>query len=389
MGEDLEKISAKRNNFIIFASVVFWFIALLYGTGFGAMLGLYEKTIIVLCLCMAYQMIVKKQFKGVKKATVLFAFVILVQNLYTNIVYGENFLYYAAMYIIPILYSLYTVDEKQMRTIGMIYGCGGGAVLVVANFTNYFSGWDGNSVSLICFFSYAAFIASLFDVKKKEHQHRIIAYSCIYFMLLLTLNSRSCILFSMFLLLCELGVLNVKNVVNRNRIMFFLVLPLIIAILIVAIKDMPFISIVNEWSKEHFNGKSIFSGRDELWSRGVEIWKKHPIFGTGTFSSNWHNSAVAAITGAGTVGYFIWVYMINSVLQNACNHIDDDIIVGTVVAFLVVWLQQAVEQGLIGTRGNPLIFVLLGLILARTNTLEKEDNLKIADGEADGEQVDV
>ena len=367
----------KKNNWpIVAVSIALWFVSLLAGTGIGAVYGVYEKAMFIVLSCYAYQTVIKGQFKRINKSTVILLFILILQNLYTHLLHGNDFIGYLEIYAIPILYSLMTVDEKQMRIIGLTYGIGGGVILLAANFTRIFSGWDGNSVSMICFFSYAVFIASMFDVKKKEHQQRINIYSCIYFILLWTLNSRSCILFSVFLLLCEIGIVPVRSQIKKNNMLGWLLVPLIIAITVSIVSNPEFNASMNEWSVEHF-GKSLYSGRDSLWVNGFEAWSKYPIFGTGSVAIRWHNSAVSCLVGAGCVGYFIWIYAIHGMLVKACKYTNDNIIFGTVTAFLAVWLQQSFELGIISTHGNPVILVLLGLILARTNTLNKKKTQRI------------
>lgn len=367
-------IETRKNKWLIIASsTALWFVALLNGTGIGEAYDIYNKTMTVLLFCLFYQIVFNGQFRNVKKSTAICILIIILQNLYTKFAYGQNYAEYLEIYIIPILYSLFIIDEKQMRTIGLIYGIGGGAVLVVANYTKYFAGWDGNSVSQICFFSYAVFIASMFDIKKREHQQRIVIYSCIYFVLLFTLNSRSCMLFSAFLLLCELGIIPARSTINKYSILVWLLVPLIIAVTITLLSNAEVIDSLNKWSQGKF-GKTIFSGRDNLWQRGFQLWKSYPILGTGSLIMRWHNSAVSCLVGAGSVGYIIWIYVIRDILVKACKYIEDNLIFGTLVSFLAVWLQQSVELGIISTRGNPVIFVLLGLILARTNTLRKKEN---------------
>ena len=364
-------LEKKSNWTIVIVSVAFWFVSLLGGTGIGSTYKVYDRAMLVVFICFGYQLFVKKRFKEIKKSTLICIFILLAQNLYTQVMFNKNFIGYIEIYMIPILYSLTTVDEKQMRWIGLIYGIGGGMILVAANYTKYFAGWDGNSVSMNCFFSYAVFIASLFDVQKKEHQQRIIIYSLVYFALLWTLVSRSCILFSAFLLLCELGVIPAKKVIKKDKMLLWLLVPLFIAATIAMVSYPEVHASLNEWSQEHFN-KTLYSGRDFLWIKGFKRFFEHPILGTGSLKSRWHNSAISALVGTGIVGYVIWIYAIRGILVKACEYIDDNIIFGTVTAFLAIWLQQSAELGIISTHGTPVIFVLLGLILARTNTLKKE-----------------
>lgn len=373
------KGSAQKNTWLItIVSVSLWFVSLLSNTGVGHAHNIYGKTAVILIFCLFYQLFFNGQFRETEKAMAVLIFIILFQNLYTHLMYKQHFLEYALIYAIPVLYSIYTVDEKQMRNIGMVYGIGGGIILLVANYTKYFAGWDGNTVSQICFFSYSVFVASIFDINKKEHQQRIVIYSLIYFVLLWTLHSRSCILFSIVLLLCGLGAIPVRSFISKGNIIIWLLVPLIVAIVIVSINNAEFVEILNKWSLQHFS-KPMFNGRDSIWSRGMRIWAEHPLFGIGTFNMNWHNSAIACLSGAGIVGYFIWIYVIRKILVSACEYLDDNIALGTVTAFIIVWMQQSVEQGMIGVHGNPVIFVLLGLVLARTNTLRKQEDEKSLD----------
>ena len=366
-------VTKKDNSIVLYSSVILWFISVFNGTGIDHVYNIYGKTAAILVLCVLYQLIFNGKFRETEKTMAVLIFIILFQNLYTHLLYKQDFFGYVLIYAIPILYSSYTINEKQMRAIGMVYGIGGGIILIFANFTKYFAGWDGNTVSQTCFFSYAVFIAAVFDIDKKEHQRLIVTYSIIYFVLLWTLHSRSCIIFSVALLLCGLNIINTRSFINKSNIIIWLLVPLIIALVIISISNAEYIEVLNKWSLEHFS-KSIFNGRDSIWSRGIRIWAEHPLFGIGTFNMNWHNSAIACLSGAGIVGYSIWIYIIRKILADACKYVDDNINIGTVTAFIIVWMQQSVEQGMIGVRANPAILVLLGLVLARTNTLRKKDN---------------
>ena len=152
--------------------------------------------------------------------------------------------------------------------------------------------------------------------------------------------------------------------------MLILLFPLIVAIGIVLIKDLPVVEAVNDWSYNVFN-KPIFNGRDIIWERGFKTWIKSPFIGNGNMNYGvYHNSAITSLVGAGGIGYIILIGVCYKLLSHAVKWINDSVVYGLATAFLIVWMQQSVELGMISSEPNIIPYMILGLLYARINTLE-------------------
>lgn len=119
---------------------------------------------------------------------------------------------------------------------------------------------------------------------------------------------------------------------------------------------LPKISILNELSRKYTN-KNFFSGRSELWQKGIEVLKEHFIFGIGTsFNSSYitgqelsmHNLDIRILLEVGIVGYFLFViyfiFLIKRVRALDIEKINKDIFIGILISIL---FQQTFEISLI------------------------------------------
>ena len=292
--------------------------------------------------------------------------------IYTYFIYNKTILEYVWLYLLAFLLGKQNVSDKILNLIGLIYGILGAIILIVANSTSVFAGWDGNGISMIAFFSYAMFAATRFNAKSRKSMIILSIYSIVYFYGLDIFDSRSSILFSIILLLSSFNIIPIKRVLSSNILrLFLLFMPLIIAIIVVGIRNTDIIVQLNRWSITTFN-KTIFNGRDEIWYYGFKIFKEHILFGNGDLAGNWHNSALTCLIGTGIVGYSVWIFSINYVYINIKSYLDDQYILGFATAFMMIWLQQSLELGLIQTRGQIVPFVVLGIMCARANTLRRE-----------------
>ena len=360
---------SREGPLVIIVSILLWLDSLLYVAGIGRAYDLYGRTIKIAFVCFLYQWFLKKRFPVINSSTFLIFMWLILDNAYTTIRFNQNYLEYAAIYCIVIVYSIWSVSKKQMFIISLLCGIAGGAVLAVANYTKFFAGWDGNTVSNVAFFGYTVFAAGFANIRNKKYKIFLIIYSCVYFIWLQTLGARNAMLFSILLMLCVFKIIPLKKLLTEKSILFILLIPLIIAVLVVLVTNMPFVDHLNLWSIRHFK-KSLFGGRDALWEKGFRHWKEHFIFGEGKLRYNWHNSAVACLVATGTPGYIAWIYMIRKFCVKAYKKIDDDVVLGILSSFLIIWLQQSVEQGIMIDQGMPIIFCLLGLMLARVNALD-------------------
>ncbi len=285
---------------------------------------------------------------------------------------GNTYLEYLRIFLIFIPVSLFPVTDKALFLISLIYGAFGMAVLIIANFTSLFSGWDGNSISLNAFFAYTTFIIAFSNMRNPKIIAWLVIYSIIYYLLLIKFNSRSTIIFSVFLFLCVFSIIPVRKHLNKTALITVLFIPLFIAVFIVAIKDTSLTQKLNIWSLANTQ-KPIFNGRDVLWENGLKLWIKHPLFGTGNVNYFPHNSAIACLVSGGIFGYFILLYFLFSILRKGLIWLQDYTVFGLTIAFLTIWLQQSVELGLFSTAVNPAPYLTLALLYTRIKTLENNN----------------
>ena len=355
---------------IIIISAALLLDSILSIAGIGYVYDVYGKTIRIAMICLFYQAFMKKRFMMITSSTFIIVMFIIISNLYHIVRSNSNYFEYVLLYAIVILYSIWYVSEEQMRWICMIYGIGGMAILAAAKFTDFFRGWESSSISNLAFFSYTVSVVGCVNITQRKHKIFFIIYSCIYFVWLEVFNARSSILCSLILMLCILKVIPLKKILTEKTILIILLTPLIIAVFIVIIHNMPFTDDLNLWSIRHFK-KPIFNGRDTLWEKALIVWRKHCILGDGNPYTAWHNSAVTCLAETGTLGYVAWIYVIRKWCLKAYRAIDDNITFGALSSFMIVWLHQSLEQGLFGVRGSPVVMFMLGIMLARVNTLNR------------------
>lgn len=356
---------------LIALALVLWGVGLSYGSGWGQAHQIYEKTMYATVSCGFLYVLLTGKIRYVELKTLLVLLFLVFQNIYTYMEHGTTYAEYIWLYLIVYLIAQFRLTQKQLTLIGIVYGILGGAVLYVANYTSVLSGWDGNSISMIAFFSYTVFAAGFSNLRKFGKLIIFFAYSLAYFYLLDSLDSRSSILFSVFLLLGIWGIIPLKKMLHsRGATNIMFLFPLVVALFVVLIRNESFVAELNAWSYETFQ-KPIFNGRDGIWYSGFQSWKENWLLGTGNFGGNWHNSAVTCLVGAGATGYIVWLNSLNSCCKIGRKWLADPGVFGLLSAFMVIWLQQSVELGLIQTRGNPIPFVALGLLFARIHTLEE------------------
>lgn len=374
----LEKGTSKHTTgkFLIVVCIMFWLVGFTYLTGFGTQYNIFEtaKTVTIGFCFLCFLFNFKKYRLGIE--TVLAAAITFYIAMTNEVRYGNYIEDYVWVWlIIPIMKS-FTVEGTHIKWIGFIFGIASTAVLLIGNVTDVFSGWDGNSVSMVQFFSYTVFMSIFSEIKDKKNIRNLVIFSIAYFMLLNKFESRSAILFSIIMLLCMLSVIPLRKYLNKYTIILMLLVPLIIAIIIACVNEMGVIDNINKWSLDTFD-KPIFNGRDALWERGFETWRENPLIGNGDLSfANYHNSAISALVGGGGIGYLLIISICYRVLRRGLKWKDDKYVYGLSVSFLIIWMQQSVELGIISATPNVIPYMILGLIYARTITLEgKKDEL--------------
>jgi len=346
-----------------------WFVGFSYSTALGVSYGVYEKTKYLTIAIFFVECIFYGEFKVFTQKTISVILFFLISWIYHTYYFWRDYLDYIWVYLIPIVMSRMTVNEKQMNWISLIMGGCGFGVLYLANYTPIFGGWDGNSVSMSCFFGYTVFAVSFSELRERKLWFFIL-FSAFYMILLWTLNSRSAIVFSIFLILCIFSIIPYKKRLDEKRILLFLLCPLLIAIFSVEVIGSAPVQKLLEYLSSFTNKETFFSGRDEIWASGFRIFRKNMIFGTGSFKTRYHNSAVSCLTGAGGIAYIIWITSLRKVLVSSLPYIEDQYVYGLTLSFIAMWLQQSFELGLVAQQANVIPFTALGLLLARINTLK-------------------
>lgn len=163
--------------------------------------------------------------------------------------------------------------------------------------------------------------------------------------------------------------------IKHRAFLLLLLAPLLLAVVVVLIRSTPFAYKLNIWSLNNTQ-KPFFNGRDMIWLLGFREWLRNPLLGNGNFAGNFHNSAVTLLVGSGAVGYCIYLGAIAKILNYASRFSDDTIVSGLILSYLTIWLHQSLELGLVAPQGNAIPFAILGLLLARTKTLEREYELQ-------------
>lgn len=368
---NVEKTPVKPITKLLFMGfcVLIWLVGFTHYTGFGQSYEIIDKAKILILALFLYCIVIYHKKYNFSLGNVFVA-VILVYMIVINEARNERSIEnYIWVWLLVPIFKIFTVQKTQFKLVGFAYGVAAIGVLIIGNATSVFAGWDGNSVSMVQFFSYTVFVASLSDTKDKKNIRRIVLYSVIYLYLLNTFNSRSTQLFSIVMLLCVLSVIPFRRYYGKPLILFVLLFPIIIAAVIVLVKDFPIIEALNDWSYEVFN-KPLFNGRDTIWKMGFDKWKEAAIIGNGNLAQySYHNSAITTLVGAGVVGYVILIGASYKILSRAIKWIDDSVVYGLATAFLVIWMQQSVELGLITSEPNVIPYMILGLLYARIHTL--------------------
>lgn len=350
-----------------------WLVGLTYASGIGVAYDVYGKTKLVTIGIFLFLFVFRGKFHHISLKMLNVLAIMVIGCTVTYIRFDRNVANYLWVYLLIPLIALLPVEKAQMRLVALMYGILGGAVLFLANYGSVFRGWNPNSVGMIAFFSYMVFIGSFSETRNKRAIFVLVVYSLIYFSWLEILDARSSTLFSIAAFLCVFSIIPLRSIVRVRQFLFWvLLIPLILAIVVVLIRDTPLDTALNLWSWEHFN-KPIFNGRENLWAWGFRDWWKVPLFGNGTLGGNFHNSAVTMLYGCGAAGFVVWISGTRNMLRRGLAHLDDSVIYGLFIAFLMIWLQQSMELGLVAPQANVVPYGILGLLLGRVKTLENND----------------
>lgn len=361
----------RKNYFLILLCGMLCVAGIVTGTNLGERFKVYTITQIVFIALAFFT-----QLRGSKASyfTLNFLYFVCALVLYL-LFYNRNLLNYFWVFFVTFSLGTLQLNVSTMKSIGAIYGASAIVILLAAAHTDVFDGWDGNMISMIAFYGFILFIVTQNSVRRLWNKIMLVIYSAVYFYLLLNekLNSRSVIVASTAFMLVVFSVISVEGLMRNIR--WVLLIPLFVVIFVVLIRDTPLARWLNEISIE-YSDKSFFNGRDVIWWNGMKLLLRSPVWGYGTFSlQGWHNSAMAALTGLGIAGYLVWMNIFYKILKIASYWLSDPLARSLAAAVIIVWIQQSVEMGIIANANvNVGIYCILGLLLARINRLEWEED---------------
>lgn len=281
----------------------------------------------------------------------------------------EGFTY---LLMIPLVYcfSQQRISQFDMRLSGYIIAGLGIGTLYIYSRTSILSGWNDNQIGMIGLFSYLYYAITLFG-KSNFRKISIGAVISIVFISLLIQHtaSRSIAVFALLACVVAYSKLNIKGMIKKKRFVFFaLNVPLIIAIFVVLFPNIELFQMVSKWSEESYR-KTAFNGRDELWLYTFNHLLQTYFIGDGKFLINHHNSAMAALGVFGVVGYICWYKLLAKPVRLMVNYVDDAIVYGCLISFLLIFWQQSFDLGFISPSPNMIPYAILGIGLGRIKTI--------------------
>ena len=357
----------------IIVIILFWILSFVEPSGWSIMLDLPIKAnwmIAAMALLLYYKHaetrpeISKKLFWGV-----IISFIV-IPYLYADSFEGASYLVaFLTVYII----STGSITPRIIRLTGLSIAAMGLVVLYIYATGTMLSGWNDNAIAMVGLFSFIYFSIFLIEKKGKRSFWFWNTVTLAYILLLFGTDCRSGMLFTMITVAGIIFSSLAKRLIENSRYeMLILNLPLIIAFIVIAISSSSYYDELEMWSIQKFD-KTIFNGRNGLWEYALTLLEQSSYLGTGKFEINYHNSGVAAISVFGILGYICWIGYFSRSLKNLKKFMRDDIVFGSILAFSLIFMQQALDLGFISPVPNLLPYIILGVGIGRVNQLKKEE----------------
>lgn len=364
-------------NSILYTSimVLLWILNLLNDSGLGQT---YQTTAKMRMLIMAIFLLVVIVENRKHKSQIRRNDIIIFGAMICVIGFGSFFKNFGYMgfhytYVFLLIYIMSRISVKMIavKMTGLAYVCLGMGILYIYAYGSILSGWNGNTIGMIGLYSFLIFLISYYDVKSIKSKIIVAVITVVYSVLIAETDSRASILFAVIAVLFAFSILPKTLIVkNDRRYYFWLLIPLLIAILVVAISHSAYMERLDAWSVEKFQ-KTIFNGRDKLWESGFSLIYENLFFGGGSMQGNWHNCMITMFMAYGCVGGALWIMSIHRILAKGRNWIADRIVSGSIITFIIMYIQQSVELGLVSEFPNILPYVVLGMMLGRVKYLKE------------------
>ncbi|MBQ7985810.1 MAG: hypothetical protein IJ304_00910, partial [Clostridia bacterium] len=180
MNVDKTQVKPITKLLLIGFCVLMWFIGFTYSTGFGQTYDILEKAKILILALFLYCIVIYHKKYNFNLGNVFVAFMIVYMIIINEARNQESIETYIWVWLLIPIFKMFPVQKTQFKLIGFTYGVAAIGILLIGNVTSTFASWDGNSVSMVQFFAYTVFMASLSDTKDKRNTRRIVLYSVIY-----------------------------------------------------------------------------------------------------------------------------------------------------------------------------------------------------------------
>lgn len=372
----------KKYSFVLF-SVLIWMFALFNGTGFGQAYNT-NGILKLLLIGISLYMFVWQMRSHPKIELKMFVHIMIFVGVFIGISLIKRFdfssMQYIYVFLIVYIISQLKVKRSYMNMVSYIYAALGLSILYIYVYGTALNNWNENSIAMIGFFSYAVFAISFFDTEiRMKLRFRTVLFAVIsltYINFAEQTDSRSStmmIILCMLIVLFRFKIFSDKNI--SRRLGWILNVPLILAMLIVIVSQLPIYDALNLWSLRNFE-KPVFNGREDIWLDGIRKLKESCLLGSGELQSGyWHNCAIACLTTYGIVGYTVWVKFLHKILVNAKGFLKDSYILGSVVAFCLILMQQSFELGLFAPNPNMIPYLILGILMGRIHYLKNEGKI--------------
>lgn len=277
---------------------------------------------------------------------------------------------YLVSFLVVYIISQGTITRKVIATSGNVIALGGLVILYVYANGDLLSGWNDNSISMMGLFSFIYY--SIYILSKKGHK-AFWALSIIVILYLQLMFQTDCRSGMLFVVIAVLGIIysdRTNHILSRKKMPFWVVnAPLILAFVVIAISATPMFDALDQWSLEN-SEKGIFDDRDVLWDAALALLQNSYYLGTGKFAMNYHNSGIAALSVFGVIGYICWAKYFINILKRLQIYLYDKIVFGSILAFTLIFLQQSLDLGFIGSAPNLIPYIILGIGLGRERMLK-------------------
>lgn len=287
---------------------------------------------------------------------------------------------YLTSFLVVYIFSQARVTSTIIKYTGIAIAGMGLVIMWIYTRGSILSGWNDNAISMVGLFSYIYF--AIFLIQKKDDRSfwtwNIV--TIIYLWFLFSTECRSGMIFSVLTVVAIIWLNKTKYILSNKRWdLLLLNVPLIVAIVTIMLSETSIYESLDEWSTSGGTefidpetgmirtrgAKPLFNQRHLLWQNAFDLLVNSNFIGTGTFQMNYHNSCIACLSVFGILGYICWIFYFQNIIKQYIPYFRDIIVVGCLIAFFMIYLQQSFDLGFISPNSNRLPYMILGLGLAR------------------------